>query len=188
MKTRLPLIAWAALPLTLGLAFAAQGTQSTQTQSTPTQPKPTQPTQSGQTLNQPGIPQNQTQSQPGQSAPRSGTNYADVFLQKLAAQLGVSVDRLKAAATAAGSATIDQGVQAGDFSSDRAAEMKQRLNDNPFAFGGRGPGGRGGHGMHGRGGDMERGPRGKGDHRHDQGILQDDTNAQGAAQDSNFTF
>lgn len=183
MKTRLPLIAWAALPLTLGLAFAAQGTQSTRTQST--QP---QPTQSGQTLNQPGIPQNQTQSQPGQAAPRSGTNYADVFLQKLAAQLGVSVDRLKAAATAAGSATIDQGVQAGDFSSDRAAEMKQRLNDNPFAFGGRGPGGRGGHGMHGRGGDMERGPRGKGDHRHDQGTLQDDTNAQGAAQDSSFTF
>ena len=195
MKNRFPLIAWAALPLTFGIAFADQ----------PQRVQPVQPgqAQQGQNRDQPGIPQNQGGQRP--TPPRdSGTNYGDVFLQKLAAQLGLSVDKLKAAAVAAGSATIDQGVKAGDFPSDRAAELKGRLNENPFALGGRGPGGpvgRGGHGMHehGRGGPSERGPAGKkggphGMHDHDKGDADhalggsDDTTAQGAAQDSNFTF
>lgn len=192
MKNRLPLIAWAALPLTVGLAFAAQPQRVQPVQPGQTQnPAQPQPGQNGQALPAPG------QQQPGQRqpGPQSGTNYGDVFLQKLAAQLGLSVDKLKAAAVAAGSATIDQGVKAGDFPSDRAAEMKQRLNENPFAFGGRGPGGRGGHGMHGHGrggpeGGLERGPRGMQDQDgdHAQGDSTDDTNAQGTAQDSSFTF
>ena len=99
MKNRFPLIAWAALPLSIGLAFAAQP-QRVQ----PVQPGQTQqPGQPGQNLDQPGIPQNQDgrnqdgRNQNGQrpAAPQgSGTNYADVFLQKLAAQLGIGVDRL----------------------------------------------------------------------------------------------
>lgn len=186
MKNRLPLIAWAALPLTVGLAFAAQ----------PQRVQPVQPGQAQQSQTQPapGLPAQPGAAQ-GQPGSQSGTNYGDVFLQKLAAQLGITVDKLKAAAIAAGSATIDQGVKAGDFPSDRAAEMKQRLNENPFAFGGRGPGGRGGHGMHGHGrggpdGGLDRGPRGMGDQDgdHAQGDSTDDTKAQGTAQDSNFTF
>lgn len=197
MKNRFPLIGWAALPLSIGLAFAAQP-QRVQ----PVQPGQTQLRgQQGQNLDQPGIPQNQDgQNQNGQrpaAQQGSGTNYADVFLQKLAAQLGIGVDKLRAAAVAAGSATIDQGVKAGDFPSDRAAEMKGRLSENPFAFGGRGPGGPGGHGMHGHGGPdgdrrggMGRGPRGVGDQDNDhaQGETDDETNAEGTAQNSNFTF
>lgn len=196
MKNRLPLIAWAALPLTLGLAFAAQN-QPQRVQ--PVQPGQTQPGQTQPAPGTPGIPQGQRgQGQLGQERQGSGTNYADVFLQKLAAQLGVSVDKLKAAAVAAGGATIDQGVKAGDFPSDRAAEMKQRLNENPFAFGHGGPGGRGGHGGHGphghgRGGpDEMRGQRGGPEHDQDdeQGQSGDsaDETPNATAQNSNFTF
>lgn len=89
----------------------------------------------------------------------NGTNYAEVFLQKLAAQLGISVERLRAAAVAAGSATIDQGMQAGDFPGDRAAGMKNRLQQDPLGFGGRGGRGLGGH-HHGERGGTDGGPRG----------------------------
>ena len=148
-QNRLPLIALAALPLSLGLVFAQ------------TTPQRVQPTQPGQVQNAPRGPQQGTQ--PGQNQQRqnqqrqqSGTNYADVFVQKLAASLGVSVDKLKAAAVSAGSSTIDQGVQAGDFASDRAQDMKQKLQENPFAL----AGGRGGHRHREmeRDGDAERGP------------------------------
>lgn len=122
---RLPLIAFAALPLTLGLAFAASNTTGTSTGNTTAQVQRAQ----------------------------TGTNYTDVFVQKLAAGLGISVERLKAAAVTAGTATIDQGVKAGDFPSDRAAEMKTRLKTDPFEFaGGHGRGGFGGRGGHGHGG------------------------------------
>lgn len=150
MKNRFPLIAFAALPLTLGLVVAQ--TQSSQA------PQRVQPVQPGQSAQQnPSTQQRQGTQTPGiQQRQQSGTNYADVFLQKLAAQLGITVERLKAAAIAAGGATIDQGVQAGDFPSDRAAELKGRLQDNPLSFGHGfgGPGGRGGHG-HGPHGDRD---------------------------------
>ncbi|GAA5532685.1 hypothetical protein [Deinococcus aluminii] len=116
----------AALPLTAGLVFAAG------TASTPSQP-----------------------AQPGQTRMQSGTNYTDVFLQKLAAQLGVSVDRLRAALTGARNATIDQAVRAGDISQSRAADLKSRMQNAPlnFGFGGR-------HGRGGPGGGMgDHGPR-----------------------------
>lgn len=134
-NNRLPLIAIAALPLTLGLVFAQNsGTQRVQ----PTQPSQIQAAPRGNQQGQTQAPRQQ-----------SGTNYADVFLQKLAAQLGISVDKLKAAAVTAGGSTIDQGVKAGDFPSDMAQNMKQDLQQNPFALAG-------GHG-HGRGGrgDMD---------------------------------
>lgn len=156
---RLPLIALAALPLTVGVVLAQQSTSGTAAAPT-AQAQRVQPVQPGQTPTTPV--------QPGQAAPRpvSGINYADVFLQKLAAQLGITTAELKSAAIAAGSATIDQGVTAGDFPSDRAPEMKQRLEQNPFAIGG-GRGGPGGHGGHGpgmgrHGGSGLGGPDGRG--------------------------
>ncbi|MFC3834486.1 MULTISPECIES: hypothetical protein [Deinococcus] len=149
---RLPLIALAALPLTVGVVLAQQSTSGTAAAPT-AQAQRVQPVQPGQTPTTPV--------QPGQAAPRpvSGTNYADVFLQNLAAQLGITTAKLKSAAIAAGSATIDQGVKAGDVPSDRAAEMKQRLEQNPFAIGG-GRGGPGGHGGHGPGMGRHGGPDG----------------------------
>ena len=148
---KLPLIAFASLPLTVGLVFAQAGTGTTAQQ--PQRVQPTQP--GGQSTSGSTTPQGQQNQQRPQP---SGTNYADVFLQKLAAQLGVSLDKLKSAATAAGNATIDQGVKAGDFPNDMATNMKQRLQTDPFALaGGRGgPGGGHGHGMD----DSMNGPRG----------------------------
>lgn len=140
----LPLIAVAALPLTVGLVFA----QTSGTAQAPQRVQPLQPGQSSQNQNQQGQNQ-QGQTQQNQRQ-QSGTNYGDVFIQKLAAQLGITVEKLKAAATAASKSTIDQGVKAGDFPADMAQNMTQRLQDDPFALAG-GRGGRGGHGMHGDG-------------------------------------
>ena len=140
----LPLIAVAALPLTVGLVFA----QTSGTAQAPQRVQPLQPGQSSQGQNQQGQNQ-QGQTQQNQRQ-QSGTNYGDVFIQKLAAQLGITVEKLKAAATAASKSTIDQGVKAGDFPADMAQNMTQRLQDDPFALAG-GRGGRGGHGMHGDG-------------------------------------
>ncbi|MCP2013675.1 hypothetical protein L1280_000803 [Deinococcus sp. HSC-46F16] len=141
------LFALAAVSLTAGLVLAASGgtSQAPSTQA----PQRVQPTQPGQA--QPGT----GQTQPSQNqAPSSGTNYADVFLQKLAAALGVTVERLKAAALSAGSATVDQAVGAGDLSAEQAAQIKERMQNDPLRFGF----GRGGFGR----GDHEHGPGGRG--------------------------
>ena len=142
------MIALAALPLTVGAVLAQQSSIGAANSTTQAQPQRVQPAQPGQrNQNQSGTGQ-QTRNQQG-----SGTNYADVYLQKLAAGLGISLDRLKAAALAAGNATIDQGVKSGDIAANRAADMKSRLKDHPFGLlGGRGtggPGGPGGRGLHG---------------------------------------
>ncbi|MBB5232801.1 hypothetical protein [Deinococcus budaensis] len=154
-QKRSVLFALAALPLTAGLVLAA-GTAAQPPQASPTQTQQAQPAQPGS--GQTGQPRTQA----------SGTNYAEVFFQKLAAQLGVSVERLRAAAVAAGGATLDQAVGAGDLSAQRAAAIKQRLEDAPlnFGFGRHGFGGpdRGRHDPGGRGGwgQMDGGPRGFG--------------------------
>lgn len=119
-SNRPALFVLAALPFTAGLVLAASGnTPSAQTQT----------------------PQ-QSQAQPQ----TSGTNYAQVYLQKLAAALGVSTERLRAAALAAGNATVDQALGAGDLSAEGAARLKERLQQDPLRFGlGRGALGRGDH-------------------------------------------
>ena len=171
---RLSLIALAALPLTVGLVFAQQGSatstaaDTTGTDITAQAPQRVKPAQPGQTQNsqtQNSQTQNgQTQGQQDRAA-RSGTNYTDTFLKNLAAQLNTTPDKLKAAALKAGTTTIDAAVKAGDIPADRAADMKTRLAENPFAFGGRGPGGRGDNGPREgsspRDGDGQRGPRGQ---------------------------
>lgn len=151
----------AGLPLTAGLVLAAGAGSSAA-------PRQAQPAQSGQG-NQGQTTPNGLQLTPPQRR-GTGTNYADVFLQKLAAQLGISVERLRSAAVTAGSATIDQGVQAGDISSDRAAELKGRLRQAPFVFGGRGGLGRGGrhHGGPGGSGRMHGDRMNGGPHSLDQ--------------------
>ena len=153
---RLPLIAQAALPQTVGLVFAQQGSASTAADTTAQAPQRVKPAQPGQTQN------GQTQGQQDRAA-RSGTNYADTFIKNLAAQLNTTPEKLKAAAVKAGTTTIDAAVKAGDIPADRAADMKTRLAENPFAFGGRGPGGRGDHGPRDGNGarDGQRGPRGQ---------------------------
>lgn len=186
MKTRLPLIAFAALPLTVGAVLAQQTAAPSTSATTAQAPQRVQPAQPGQRTGQNQAQQVQPQPgqnglrQPGERPQRSGTNYADTFITNLARQLGTTPEKLKAAAVKAGSATIDAAVKAGDIPADRAADMKQRLTENPFAFGGRGPGGpgRGGHGPHD--GPMgPGGPRGQ----DNQGPQGDGTDQGSAAQD-----
>lgn len=134
-KKRTAVIALAAaLPLSAGLVLAAgTGMASPQTSQPQTQTTP--------------------QGQPGTT--QAGTNYGDVFLQRLAAQLGITAERLRTAVTSARNATIDQAVRNGDLPQDRAADLKSRLQDAPLNFGFGGRHGRGD--LDGRMGD--RGPR-----------------------------
>ena len=169
MKNRLPLIAFAALPLTIGLGFAQQTSTSTTDVTAHAQ-------QSAQ--------RSQGQGQQDRAA-RSVTNHADTFVKNLATQLNTTPEKLKAAAVKAGNATIDAAVKAGDIPADRAADMKARLAENPFGFGGgRGHGMRGDHGPR----DGQRGPRGQqpgapaGNAGQDQGAAQ-----QGSAADTSGT-
>ncbi|GAA0520647.1 hypothetical protein [Deinococcus depolymerans] len=156
LKTRLPLIALATLPLTVGLVFAQQGGAGTSASNTTAAPQRVKPAQPGQTQNGPAQ-NSQTQGQQDRAA-RSGTNYADTFIKNLAAQLNTTPEKLRAAAVKAGTTTIDAAVKAGDIPADRAADMKARLAENPFGFGGgRGHGMRGDHGPR----DGQRGPRGQ---------------------------
>lgn len=141
LKNRLPLIAFAALPLTIGLGFAQQTSTSTTDVTAHAQ-------QSAQ--------RSQGQGQQDRAA-RSVTNHADTFVKNLATQLNTTPEKLKAAAVKAGNATIDAAVKAGEIPTERAADMKARLAENPFGFGGgHGPGGPG-H----RDGEGQRGPRGQ---------------------------
>lgn len=55
------------------------------------------------------------------------TKHADVFLDKLAAELGVERSALGPATLAASNAAIDAAVAAGDISADQATALKARL-------------------------------------------------------------
>jgi hypothetical protein len=80
--------------------------------------------------------------------------YRDVYLDALAAELGVDRSALGPAAVAAAEAAIDAAEDAGDISADRAEELRTRLSeiaDPERLLGGGlgirlGPGGPGGHG------------------------------------------
>lgn len=91
-----------------------------------------------------------------QTAPTQRTDYAQVYLDQLAAALGVDVTKLKAALQTAGNATIDQALKNQDITRIQADRMRQALqNGGPGFFGrgmfgredmnhGFGPGGQGG--------------------------------------------
>ena len=57
------------------------------------------------------------------------SEYADAFLDKLAAELGVERSALGPATLAATNAAIDAAVAAGDLDADDAANLKERLAD-----------------------------------------------------------
>lgn len=125
---RLPLIALAALPLTLGTVMAQGGSQ-------PTPPQPmTQPTtQPLPTSTTPPVPGPQgAPHRPGGEQGKPNSQARAAFVQKLAAQLGVSPERLRAAAVAAARATLDQQVKAGKLPAERAAKLKTELQQDPF--------------------------------------------------------
>lgn len=87
------------------------------------------------------------------------------YLESLAANLGVSVDALKAANLKTQLAFVDQAVADGKITADQATQMKTRITESGGAhLGGPGPrGGHGpgmGHGGPGMGGEGHRGPGG----------------------------
>lgn len=57
------------------------------------------------------------------------------FLERLAAELGVSQDRLKAAMKSAGVKSIDDAVKAGILTTEQAAELKERIAAGKLDFG-----------------------------------------------------
>ncbi|MCS5696558.1 Fis family transcriptional regulator [Desulfofundulus thermocisternus] len=70
-----------------------------------------------------------TQNQSGTPAP------FQAFLEKLAANLGVGQDTLKEAIKQTELQMIDEAVQQGKMTSDQAAKIKERLQNDPWAFG-----------------------------------------------------
>ncbi len=83
---------------------------------------------------------------PGQA----GASYQQLFLDKLAAALGTTTDKLKAAITQARNDTVDQAVKDGKLTQQQADQIKARSADGHLGFGFGGPGfdgqGRGGPG------------------------------------------
>jgi hypothetical protein len=84
------------------------------------------------------------------------TNYATVFVQKLAAALGVDEAKLTAALKTAGNATVDEALKNQDVTKTQADAMKARVQAGEYAlFSHGGPrgmmGGMGGPGMGGPG-------------------------------------
>ncbi len=87
------------------------------------------------------------------------------YLDSLAANLGVSVDALKAANLKTQLALVDQAVADGKLTADQATQLKTHITESGGAhLGGPGPrGGHGpgmGHGGPGMGGEGHRGPGG----------------------------
>jgi hypothetical protein len=93
-------------------------------------------------------------SSPAGTAAQAAVNYANVFVTKLAAALGVTEDKLKASLKTAGTATVDEALKNQDITRAQADRLKAGIEagETPF-FGGKGFGDRG----FGRGG---MGPRG----------------------------
>lgn len=67
--------------------------------------------------------------------PSTSTNYHDVFLSKLASILGIDEQKLTDAFTQARTEMIDQPVQDGRITQERADWMKQNLKDGSWGSG-----------------------------------------------------
>ena len=63
-----------------------------------------------------------------------GTNYKDFFLNKLADALNITRDQLNSALTQAKNETVDQAVQDGKITQDRADAIKAQPGLAPFGF------------------------------------------------------
>jgi DNA-binding CsgD family transcriptional regulator len=85
------------------------------------------------------------------SAAAQAFDYSKVFVQKLAAALGIEQTKLEAAIKTAGNATVDDALKNQSITLDQATQMKARVASGEFGVWGRG--GRG-SGMGGRDGGM----------------------------------
>lgn len=92
------------------------------------------------------------------AATAQATNYATVFLGKLASALGVSADKLTAGLKTAGNATIDEALKNQDITKTQADRLRQEVQNGQYGFFGRGLGGDRGPGMGGMGGRGMDGP------------------------------
>ena len=96
--------------------------------------------------------------EPAAAAQKGMDEYQSEFFQKLAAKLGVTVDKFKEAFSGAYQETVDQAVADGNLAENRATDMKEQMQERldqgewPGVFGGRGSAERGG--MMGRGGNF----------------------------------
>jgi hypothetical protein len=96
------------------------------------------------------------------AATAQATNYATVFLGKLASALGVSADKLTAGLKTAGDATIDEALKNQDITKAQADRLRQEVASGHYVFLGHGLGGGRGPGMGGPGGNRGMGDRGPG--------------------------
>ncbi len=109
----------------------------------------------GTAMAQTATPPAQTATPPAQTQAKA--NYQNVFLDKLAADLGTTTDKLKSAFTQARNDTVDQEVKDGKLTQQQADRIKANTNAGP-GFGFRGfPGGerRGERGIGFMGGGQE---------------------------------
>ncbi len=82
---------------------------------------------------------------PAATAAKQATNYANVFISKLAGALGITEDKLNAGIKTAGTATIDEALKNQDITKTQADAMKLQVQNgnSPFLGGDRGFGGHG---------------------------------------------
>jgi hypothetical protein len=74
------------------------------------------------------------------TTPPQGTNYGELFLQKLTARLGISVDKYNEAVKGARQDVLDQQVKDGRLTQDQANQMKERWGKAPNGASGFGAG------------------------------------------------
>ena len=90
---------------------------------------------------------NAQQPSPSPSPPAAAQQRADDYLNRLAQNLGVTVDRLRAALQQTALQEVDAALQRGDITADQAQQARARINSGDvgrFGFGfGRGGGDRG---------------------------------------------
>ena len=103
------------------------------------------------------------------SAAAKVIDYSKVFVQKLAATLGVNQAKLEAALKTAGNATVDEALSKQEITKTQADAMKARVQAGEYDFFSRGPrgldgrdGGQDGGRDGGRDGERENGPDGRG--------------------------
>lgn len=83
-----------------------------------------------------------------ENAPADGTAQSphQTFLAKVAAGLGIPVDRLTGAMKDASTQMVDEAVQQGRLTEAQAAMLRERISQGGYMFGPGGPGWRGGRG------------------------------------------
>jgi DNA-binding CsgD family transcriptional regulator len=108
------------------------------------------------------------------SAAAKAFDYSKVFIQKLAAALGIDQAKLEAAIKTAGNNTVDEALKNQDITKAQGTQMKARVASGEFGVWGRDGDGRGGMGMGGRDGSNQMGNRPDGNGRDGWGMMDGD--------------